>query len=116
MLELNFHLPETDDEPLRMGEWFYELVWSPSQCYYRLQHHGIDYIVYLRWSHKNPWQAYVIKNAVTLEEMHKENALWSEDIFQLHNVHYTYDEVESAKQKVIRLFYKFNTCFPKYRI
>ena len=108
-----FHLPKDDNEPLPPGEWFYELIWCPSQCYYRVQHNGIDYILYLRWRWANPWHSHVIKNAATLDEMHDERAVWSEDVFAINHVHYSDEEIELAKEKFISLFYEFNGEFPE---
>ena len=113
MLEDLFHLPENDDEPLPIGEWFYELIWCPSQCYYHIQHNGVDYILYLRWRWDNPWHGHVIKNASTLDEMHHEKAVWSEDVFALHHVQYSDDELELAKEKIIDLFHEFDSEFPE---
>jgi len=113
MLETLFHLPKNEAESLPMKEWFYELIWCPSQCYYHLQHTGTDYILYLRWRWENPWQAQVVKNAASLNEMNKDGAIWSEDIFELHNIQYTDNELELAKEKIISLFYEFNSDFPQ---
>lgn len=108
-----FHLPENHREPLPIGEWFYELIWCPSQCYYRIQHNGKDYILYLRWRWENPWHGYVIKNVASLDEVHRENAIWSEDIFEIHHVEFTDEELEFAKEKIISLFKEFNGEFPE---
>ena len=113
MLDDMFHLPETNDKPLPIGEWFYELIWCPSQCYYHIQHNGTDYILYLRWRWDNPWHGYVIKNAATLDEMHHEKALWSEDVFAIHHVQYSDEELELAKVRIIDLFHEFNGGFPE---
>jgi len=107
MLSDLFHLPENDKEPLPVEEWFYELIWCPSQCYYHLQRNGVDYVLYLRWRHENPWHAYIIKNTASLEAMNKENAVWSEDVFELYNVQYRDEQVEMAKEKIVSLFHEF---------
>jgi hypothetical protein len=111
MLESLFHLPKDETEPLPIGEWFYALTVAPSQCYYRIQHEGVDYMLYLRWRHEDPWHAYVIKNAASLEAMNKGNPAWSEDVFELYQVWYTKDELEMAKQKVVSLFLDFISKF-----
>lgn len=113
MLESLFHLPKNEAESLPIGEWFYELIWCPSQCYYHLQNNGIDYILYLRWRWENPWQAQVVKNAASLDEMNEDRAIWSEDVFALHHVHYPDEQLELAKERIINLFYEFNGEFPK---
>jgi hypothetical protein len=112
MLEEQFHLPKNEAEPLPIGEWFYELIWCPSQCYYHLQHNGTDYILYLRWRWENPWQAHVVKNAESLDGMHNENVIWSENVFELNHVQFIEDEIELTKEKIIDLFNKFNGDFP----
>ena len=81
--------------------------------YYRINYEGIDYILYLRWLHEDPWQAVVVKNAASLDEMNTDKAIWSDDIFELHNIHYTDEEIELAKEKVTELFYKYKIDFPE---
>ena len=106
---------EDETEPLPVGEWFDDLTWSPSQCYYHLQHNGIDYILYLRWRWTNPWQAYVVKNAVNLDAMNEEKVVWSGDVFELHHAYYDDIELELAKNKLISLFYEFEGKFRELR-
>jgi hypothetical protein len=113
MLEDLFHLPENKSEPLPIRKWFYELIWCPSQCYYHVQHNGIDYILYLRWRWENPWQAHVVKNAAILDEIHKDDAIWSENIFGLNHVQFRDDQIELAEEKIISLSYEFNGDFPQ---
>ena len=110
------YLPEDETDPLPDGEWFDELIWSPSQCYYHLQHHGTDYILYLRWRWTNPLQAYVIKNAASLGSMNNGQAVWSGDVFELHYVQYKDIELEQAKDKIISLFYEFDGNFTQLRL
>lgn len=102
-------------EPLPVEQWFDELIWSPSQCYYRIQYHGIDYILYLRWRWMDPWQAYVIKNADCLASMNNGQAVWSGDVFELHDVQYRDLELELAKNKIISLFHEFDGNFTQLR-
>ena len=108
----------TDDEtePLPLEEWLDELTWSPSQCYYRLQHHGVDYILYLRWRWTDPWQAYVVQHADRLSSMNNGVAVWSGDVFELHHVQFQKAELEEAKEKLIRLFHEFDGNFTKLRL
>jgi hypothetical protein len=107
MLEHLFHMPKDETEPLPIGEWFYALSIAPSQCYCHVQHEGADYMLYLRWRHEDPWHAYIIKNAASLEAMNKGNPVWSEDVFELYRVWYTEDELERAKEKFVSLFPDF---------
>jgi hypothetical protein len=109
------YFPEDETEPLPVGEWFDELTWSPSQCYCRIQHQGVDYILYLRWRWTDPWQAYVIKNAASLSSMNNGQAVWSGDVFELHHVQYKDPELELAKDKFISLFYEFKGNFAELR-
>ena len=110
------YFTEDETEPLPVQEWFDELTWSPSQCYYHLQHRGDDYILYLRWRWTNPWQAYVIKNAASLSEMNRAEVIWSGDVFELHHVHYEDVELDLAKDKIIRLFHEFEGNFVQLRL
>ena len=109
-------LLEGETESLSVGEWFDELTWSPSQCYYHLQHRGVDSILYLRWRWTDPWQAYVVKNAASLSSMNKGQVVWSGDVFELHDVHLTNAELERAKEKIIDLFYEFEGNFTELRL
>ena len=89
------------------------LIWCPSQCYYHLRHNEADYILYLRWRHEDPWQGSVIKNATNLDDMHKDEAIWFENIFEIHDIQFTDEEIELAKEKIISMFYEFNGEFPE---
>ena len=107
---------EDETKPLSVGEWFDELTWSPSQCYYYLQHHGVDYILYLRWRWNDPWQAYVVKNAASLSSMNTGNSVWSGDVFELHHVHLKNVELNLAKEKILSLFHEFDGNFTQLRL
>ena len=110
------YLPEDETEPLPAGEWFNELIWSPSQCYYHLQHQGVDYILYLRWRWTDPWQAYVVRNAASLSDMNNGQAVWSGDVFELNHVQYKDVELALAKDKIISLFHEFDGNFTQLRL
>jgi hypothetical protein len=116
MLETLPFCLEDETSPLPPGEWFDDLIWTPSQCYYRLQHHGVDYILYLYWRGRDPWQAYVVKDAASLSSMNNGQAIWSADIFELHQAYFTDLELEQAKDQIIRLFYEFNGNFLPLRL
>ena len=109
------YLPKDDTVPLPLGEWFYELSSYISQRYYRIQHHGDDYILYLRGRWGDFWQAYIIRNADNLAVLNDEPAVWSVDVFKMHNIRYTAEELEPAKDRVISLFHEFNGKFPELR-
>jgi hypothetical protein len=102
---------EDETEPLPLEKWFDELMWSPSQCYYHIQHRGLDYILYLRWRWRDPWQAYVVKDADRLSSMNNGQAVWSGDVFEIHHVFLKDVELERAKDKIISLFYEFDGNF-----
>ena len=106
---------EDETEPLPPGVWFEELNWSPSQCYCRVQHRGVDYILYLRWRWTDPWQAHVVKDAASLDSMNNGQAVWSGDVFEMHRVHFKDVELELAKDKLARLFYEFDGNFTPLR-
>src|SRR6185503_11899298 len=108
--------PEDETEPLPIGEWLDELIWTPSQCYFHIQHQGVDYILYLRWRWTNPWQAYVIKNAASLSSMNTGNSVWSGDVFELHRVHLKNVELNLAKEKILSLFHEFDGNFTQLRL
>jgi hypothetical protein len=55
----------------------------------------------------------MIKNASTRDNLHGENAIWSEDILEAHHLRFREDEIELAKEKIISLFYEFNGEFPE---
>src|SRR5215211_7566873 len=110
------YFPEDDTEPLTIGEWFDELTWKPSQCYCRIQHYGVNYILYLRRRWTNPWQAYIIKNATSLAAMNRVDVVWSANVFEQHQIHYNNVELELAKNKIISLFYEFDGDFTQLRL
>jgi len=107
---------EDETEPLPPGEWFDDLLWSPSQCYFHFQHHGVDYILYLYWRRTDPWQAYVVKGAASLSSMNNGQAVWSGDVFEIHQVHLRDVELERAKAELIHLFHKFDGNFIPLRL
>jgi hypothetical protein len=107
---------EEETRPLPLGEWFDDLNWSPSQCYYRVQHQGVDYILYLHWRWRDPWHAYVVKDAASLDSMNNGHAVWSGDVFEIHEVDLKAVDVKLAKDKLIRLFYEFERNFTPLRL
>ena len=109
------YLPKNDTEPLPPGEWFYELTWYLSQRYYYIQHNGVDYILYLRGRWRDFWQAYVIRNADSLAAINEDPAVWSVDIFKMHQIRYNAEELERAKDRIIRLFDEFEGEFPELK-
>ena len=106
---------ELETELRSDGEWVDELNWSPSQCYYHLTHRDVDYILYLRWRWKDPWQGYVIRNVSSVDDVNEDPAVWSGDVFEMNHTHYSAGELELAKEKIISLFYKFDGQFTELR-
>jgi hypothetical protein len=106
---------EAERELLSVGEWLDDLTWSPSQCYYFLQHQGVDYILYLHWRWKDPWQAYVIRNVASLDAMNQDPAVWSGNVFEMYEVRYSAKELDLAKERIVSLFFEFNGQFPELR-
>jgi hypothetical protein len=75
----------------------------------------VDYILYLRGRWKHLWQAYVIQNADSLAAINEDPAVWSVDIFKMHNIHCNAEQLELAKEIIISLFYEFDGQFPELR-
>jgi len=110
------YFPEDEMEPLPLGEWFDEIIGSPSQCYCHIQHQGVDYILYLRWRWTDPWQAYVIKNADSLTSMNNGQAVWSCDIFEIQQLEYRDVELWQAKETMIDMFREYDGNFIQLRL
>lgn len=55
----------------------------------------------------------MIRNSSTLDKWNEENAVWSEDIFEMNNIQFKEEEVELAKERILRLYYEFNGEFPE---
>lgn len=106
---------ESETELHSDQEWLDELTWSPSQCYFHLKHRGLDHILYLRWRWRDPWEGYVIRNVSSVDDMNEDPAVWSGDIFEMYQVHYSAGELELAKDKIISLFYEFDGQFTELR-
>jgi hypothetical protein len=106
-------LEDSADSPLLLEYWHDTLIWCPSQCYYHLQRNGIDFILYLRWRWEDPWQAHVIRNAASLNDLHGGKASWSEDVFLENNLFYRDEELDQAKTGLIELFNRGNGEFPE---
>ena len=98
---------------LPLEQWFDELIWCPSQWHYHIQHGGKDCILYLRWRWEDPWQTHVVKNTASREDMHGDNAAWSEDIFLLNHLVFRDQELDLAKAALIDLFKRNDGEFPE---
>lgn len=93
-----------DDKPLPLNEWRDWMIWCPSQCYFHTQRDGVDYVLYLRWRWDDPWEGHIIKHATSEQDMVKDQAVWSADLFEQHDLEFTDEEVEEAKVKLLELF------------
>lgn len=84
--------------------WHDDLKGCPSQCLAEVMGpHGVPYVLYLRWRHEDPWEAYFIRNS-TLESMATSRD-WSKDVFAKHNVKLSiFTELESVKQWLIGIW------------
>jgi hypothetical protein len=106
---------EAEPELLSVGEWFDDLTWSPSQCYYYLQHEGVDFILFLYWRRNDPWQAYVVRNVASMNTMNQDPAVWSGNVFEMYEIRYSAQELERAKEEIVHLFYDNDGQFPELR-
>jgi len=88
---------------LRLDEWHCDLIRCPSQCYYWTKDaSGVDCVLYMRWRWDDPWSGYVIRNANSVESLHRPDAVWSADL--LGEFDFAHDEYEAAQRKMIDLF------------
>ena len=92
------------ESPLPLEKWQCSMMMCPSQCYYRTQKDGVDYVLYLRWRWDDPWQAHIIKNADSEGAMSADAAEWGSDVFEENNIFFDHDSVEQAKEKLIAMF------------
>lgn len=92
------------DDPLPLNEWLDALIWCPSQCYYRTQKDGVDYVLCLRWRWEDPWQGFIVKNAITEKDLFRSQAENSPDLFEQYGLFFEADQLEEAKSKLIELF------------
>ena len=96
-------------EPMPLDEWEDWMIWCPSQCYLHTQRNGVDYVLYLRWRHDDPWEGYVIKHATNEDDMVESQAEWSPCLFEQNDVWFNTDQVEEAKAKLLELFEQYLT-------
>lgn len=59
---MNYTVANTDRKHLTKGwqinqTWEDDLIWCPSQCYYKFIHKNKFYCIYLRWRGGDPWTA-----------------------------------------------------------
>jgi len=78
-----------------MGGWQDNLIWCPSQCYLPIKIKGNDYTLYLRWRGEDPWQGHVVVGNF--------DGSWSPDLFAIYHEQYSADEIDQAKEAIIRL-------------
>jgi len=78
-----------------VGEWDDDLAWCPSQCFLSVRWKGKNYTLYLRWRWQDPWHGHVIEEDIT--------GIWSQDLFALYHEQYLADELDLAKEALIRL-------------
>ena len=89
-----------------LGKWKDDLIWCPSQCYLLVEIGDKQYTLYLRWRHQDPWQGHIIEGS--LESLsHSLLPWWSPDLFVLYHERYSDEELDLAKEALIRLADKF---------
>ena len=99
---------EEFDNPLPVGKWECSMMRCPSQCYYRTQRNGVDYVLYLRWRWDDPWRAHIVKNADSERATSRADSEWSSDVFKQHGLHFEHDDVVEAQMKLLELFQEDN--------
>lgn len=96
------YIDRNDDLPL--NKWVDFMDWCPSQCYCRVQDTaGKDAILYLRWRHEDPWQAHIIKNAKTINEINMTGS-WTGDLFEKQGLYFLDKEYDKAKEKLLEVY------------
>lgn len=92
------------DDPLPLEKWQCEFLKCPSQCYYRIQHDGTDYVLYLRWRNSPYWQGHIISGASGGSSLDFEGAGWSNDLFDATPDKFPHDDWESAQNRILEIF------------
>jgi len=89
-------------EYLSNNVWHNDHGW-PVQVITRVEHHGVDYILYLRLR-GHYWEGYVIRGARCIQDLSRKVVSWSCDVLKYHWL--TLDEfrLEEAKQALIGIF------------
>ena len=89
-------------EKYPLNEWYDDLLWCPSQCYYRTSRNGINYILYLRWRWDDPWTGRIFT-----EKQWQGDSLstYPDDVFAKNHVQYSDEEMDMAKAKILELFW-----------
>jgi len=77
------------------GNWRDDLLWCPSQCYLPVKIRDKEYTLYLRWRHEDPWAGHVVVGNF--------KGAWSPDLFALYHEQYSANEINLAKEALIRL-------------
>ena len=86
---------------MELNQWDDDLIWCPSQCYRLTQiPNGQKVILYLRWRWDDPWQAHIIYS----DRKYDSGAAWSDDLFEINNLHFEQYDYENAKEKVVEIF------------
>lgn len=91
-------------------DWEDELIWCPSQCYLSIEYKGLQYIIYLRWRHNDPWTATLVEcRNDGLFHMHSGGVTYNDDGHKIAdwvglNINYYRDcELEKLKNHVVRV-------------
>ena len=89
-------LPGWRRECLSKNCWRNDYGW-PVQVISRVEHRGVDYILYLRLR-GHYWEGYVIRGARSLQDMSQQVVGWSCDLLAYHWLHFDEYQLEQAKQ------------------
>jgi hypothetical protein len=77
--------------------WSDDLIWCPSQCYYRFKYRDSFWVIYLRWRHGDPWKATLIECPATWD-LHDDSYEWR----TIPISHYKDTELDAAKDEAIK--------------
>jgi hypothetical protein len=50
-----------------LGRWTDHPYWRPAQCFMSFMQGGVVKQIYIRWSHHDPWRAFVIDQGIWTE-------------------------------------------------
>jgi hypothetical protein len=82
--------------------WYNDNGW-PVQVMTRVEHHGVDYILYWRLRGRY-WEGYVIRGTRCIQDLSKRVVSWSCDVLRYHWLRFDEYQLEQAKQALIRIF------------
>ncbi len=89
------------NKPFPLNQWFDDgFNQCPSQIYCHVQDsNGIDYILYLRWRHGDPWTGDILVGAGNRKEMQSDGVEWIEGVL---TKDFTHDDYEQACEELMK--------------